>query len=51
MQSDTDLIRDIRDFIQDNPFITINDVIDEFTSKNKLTREKVLYILSEVLEE
>ena len=49
MQSDTDLIREMRDYIQQNAFISLDDVVSHFTSKG-VSEEKLEYILREIIQ-
>lgn len=49
MQSDTDLIRDIRDFIQRNAFISLDDVVKHFADKG-INKDKLEYILREIIQ-
>lgn len=49
MQSDTDLIREIRDYIQQNAFISLDDVVKWFKSKGH-NEEKLEYILREIIQ-
>ena len=47
MNSDTDAIQQIRDFIQLKPFATAYDIVEYF-HENGIPREKVLYVLREI---
>ncbi len=47
MQSDTDLIRNIRDYIQLKPFVTAYDIVRYFSSRG-IPDEKVLFVLREI---
>ena len=47
MQSDTDLIRQIRDYIQLTPFSTAYDTVKYFASKG-IPEEKTLFVLREI---
>jgi len=47
MQSDTDLIRDIRDYIQLTPYVTAYDIVRYFSAKG-IPDEKVLFVLREI---
>lgn len=47
MQSDTDLITQIRDYIQLKPFVTAYDVVEYFHSIG-IEKEKTLFVLREI---
>lgn len=47
MQSDTDVIQQIRDFIQLKPFVTAYDIVEYF-HEHGIPREKVLFVLREI---
>ena len=47
MQSDTDLIHNIRDYIQLKPFVTAYDIVRYFNARG-IPDEKVLYVLREI---
>jgi hypothetical protein len=47
MQSDTDLIQRIRDYIQLKPFVTAYDTVEYFATLG-IPREKTLYVLREI---
>ena len=47
MQSDTDLIQQIRDHIQLKPFATAYDIVQYFHNHG-IPKEKVLFVLREI---
>jgi hypothetical protein len=47
MQSDTDLIENIRDYIKLKPFSTAYDVVEYFNGIG-IPKEKVLFVLREI---
>ena len=49
MQSDTDLILAIRDYIKYNYYVTAYDIIRYFNAKGH-SEEKVLYTLRELID-
>lgn len=49
MLSDTDLIREIRDYIQGNGLIGIDEIVNHFTAKG-INRDKLEYILREIIQ-
>ncbi len=47
MQYDTDLIRNIRDYIQLKPFVTAYDIVKYFSAKG-IPEETILFVLREI---
>jgi|TARA_R110002020_G_scaffold455602_2_gene671796 hypothetical protein len=49
MQEDTQLIQNIRDYIQKKPYASAWDIVQYFETKG-VPPEKVLYVLKEIVD-
>ena len=49
MQSDTDFIREVRNYLQSSPHLSAIDVVDHFYAAG-IPKEKTLYTLHEIFD-